>query len=49
LWEFTRMIFGMRNWGNTFQRLMDRVLADLDCAFLYLDDIIVFSNGRGST
>jgi hypothetical protein len=43
LWEFTRMTFGMRNSGNTFQRLMDNVLADLDFAFPYLDDIFIFS------
>ncbi len=43
LWEFTGMTFGIRNLGNTFQRLMDRVLADLDFAFLYLDDIFIFS------
>ena len=46
LWEFTRMTFGMRNSGNTFQRLMDRVMADLDFAFPYLDDIFVFSRGE---
>jgi hypothetical protein len=31
----------MHNSGNTFQRLM--VLAVVDCAFPYLDDIFVFS------
>jgi hypothetical protein len=40
LWELTRMTFGMRNSGNTFQRWMDHVLANLDFAFPYLDDII---------
>jgi len=46
LFEFTRMAFGMRNAGNTFQRLMDRVLAGMDNAFPYLDDIFVFSKGE---
>jgi len=44
LFEFTRMTFGMRNAGNTFQRLMDRVLAGHNNSFAYLDDILVFSN-----
>jgi len=34
-----RMTFGMRNMGNTFQRLMDRVLGGVGCAFPYLDNI----------
>jgi hypothetical protein len=46
LFEFTRMTFGMRNAGNTFQRLMDRVLAGVECTFLYLDDIFIFSKGE---
>jgi cleavage and polyadenylation specificity factor subunit 1 len=43
LWEFTRMPFGLRNAGQTFQRLMDRVGAGLDFVFIYLDDILVAS------
>jgi transposase InsO family protein len=43
LFEYTRMTFGMRNAGSTFQRMMDRVLAGLDVAFAYLDDILVGS------
>jgi cleavage and polyadenylation specificity factor subunit 1 len=43
LYEFTRMTFGMRNAGCTFQRLMDRVLAAVKAAFAYLDDVLVAS------
>jgi hypothetical protein len=43
LWEFTRMPFGLKNAGQTFQRLMDRLGADLDFVFIYLDDILVAS------
>ncbi len=43
LWEFTRMPFRLKNAGQTFQRLMDRVGADLDFVFIYLDDILVAS------
>jgi hypothetical protein len=41
LWEFHRMPFGLKNAGQTFQRLMDRLGADLDFVFIYLDDILV--------
>jgi len=36
----------MRNTGNTFQRLMDCVLAGVECAFPYLDDIFIFTKGE---
>jgi Reverse transcriptase (RNA-dependent DNA polymerase) len=37
------MPFGLRNAGQSFQRLMDGFTADLPAAFSYLDDIIVAS------
>jgi len=43
LFELLRLTFGLRNAGSTFQRLMDRVLAGLAFAFVYLDDIIIAS------
>jgi Reverse transcriptase (RNA-dependent DNA polymerase)/RNase H-like domain found in reverse transcriptase len=43
LFEFCRMPFGLRNAGQSFQRLMDSVIADQDAAFAYLDDVIVAS------
>jgi len=44
LFEYTRMTFGMRNAGNTFQRLMDRVMAGCNPGFAYLENIIVGSS-----
>jgi hypothetical protein len=44
LFEYLRMPFGLRNAGNTFQRMMDRILAGLDFCFWYLDDVIVASD-----
>ncbi|CAK9832763.1 Transposon Ty3-I Gag-Pol polyprotein [Anthophora retusa] len=43
LYEFPRMPFGLRNAAQTFQRFMDEVLRSLDCAYAYLDDILVAS------
>jgi RNase H-like domain found in reverse transcriptase/Reverse transcriptase (RNA-dependent DNA polymerase)/Integrase zinc binding domain len=43
LFYFTRMPFGLRNAGQSFQRLMDSVMANLDSAFAYLDDVLVAS------
>ena len=37
------MPFGLRNAGQTFQRMMDQILGDLPYAFVYVDDILVFS------
>ena len=43
LFEYRRMPFGLRNAGNTFQRHMDRAMAELKGCFVYLDDILVAS------
>jgi hypothetical protein len=43
LWEFLWMPFGLRNAGQTFQRLMDMVGAGLSFVFIYLDDVLVAS------
>ena len=40
LWEFLKMPFGLRNAGQTFQRLMDQVCAGLTFTFVYLDDVL---------
>lgn len=43
LFEFTRMCFGLRNAGQTFQRHIDNVLRGLP-VFPFVDDILVASN-----
>ena len=44
--EFLRMPFGLRNAGQTFQRMMDSVMAGLDFCFIYLDDVLVASQSH---
>jgi hypothetical protein len=46
LFEFLRMPFGLRNAGQTFQRMMDQVLNGLDFCFVYLDDVLVASENK---
>ena len=43
LFEFIRMPFGLRNAGQTFQRLMDEILCGLPFVFVYLDDMLIAS------
>ncbi|XP_039303395.1 uncharacterized protein LOC120357299 [Solenopsis invicta] len=45
LFEFFVMPFGLRN-AQTFQRLMNSLLSDLDFAFCYLDDILIASKNE---
>jgi hypothetical protein len=37
------MLFGLRNAGCSFQRMIERVLAGLDFCYWYLDDVVVAS------
>ena len=46
LYEFLRMPFGLKNAAQAFQRLMDTVLQDVNCAFVYLDGILVASSSE---
>ena len=41
--EFLRMPFGLKNAGQTFQRMMDEIFGELDFAFVYMDDVLVAS------
>ena len=46
LFEFTRMTISMLNTSNTFQRLMDHVLAGHDNSFANLDAILLYSKTK---
>ena len=46
LFEYVYMPLGLRNSGATFQRVMDDIFRDVPCVFVYLDDILVFSENE---
>lgn len=47
LYEFPKMMFGLKNAGQTFQRFLnDVVLRDLENIFIYIDDIIIGSQSK---
>ena len=41
LFEFIKMPFGLRNAAQTFYRLMDNIMQELDFISVYLDDILI--------
>ena len=43
LYIFPRTPFGLKNAGQDFQRLMDAILGDLPRVYVYIDDILVYS------
>ena len=46
LFEFLRMPFGLKNAAQAFQRLMDTACRGLSFVFVYLDDILIFSQSQ---
>ena len=46
LFEYNKIPFGLTNAPAVFQRTMDYILHDFigECVFVYIDDIIVYSN-----
>ena len=46
LFVFPRCPFGLKNAGQDFQRLMDRILGDVPHTFVYLDDILIASETK---
>lgn len=46
MFEFLFMPFGLRNAGSTFQRFIDNAFLNCECTFIYLDDILIFSESE---
>ena len=45
-YQWRVMPMGIKNGPAMFQRVMDHVLQGLDCADVYIDDIIIGSSGE---
>ena len=43
IFEYLFMPFGLRNSKSTFQRFMNNMFMDMSHIFVYIDDILVFS------
>ena len=48
MFEFLPLPFGLRNAGNTFQRMMDQILGNLPYCFVNIDDILLFGPNLSS-
>ena len=46
LFLFPRCPFGLKNAGQDFQRLMDKILGEIPHVFVYLDDILIASSSQ---
>ena len=44
--QWTVMVMGLKNSGAIFQRMMEYILQDLECADVYIDDVIIGSTGK---
>jgi hypothetical protein len=45
LWQWKVMTMGAKNGNAAFQRMMDWILKDLECATPFVDDVIISSSG----
>ena len=45
-WQFRRLPMGLRNSAQSFQRLIDTVLAGMENIVVYMDDILVYSKNQ---
>ena len=44
LFESNFRPYGLKNASATFQRFMDKIFLDVNCTFVYIDDISVYSD-----
>ena len=46
LFEYVHMPFGLQNATATFQQFMDNIFMNMKCVFIYLDDILIYSEDK---
>ena len=46
MWEFVRILFGLKNALHTFQRVMTNLFGHLDFIKIYLDDLMIHSKSK---
>ena len=46
-YRYKRLAMGLKNSAQSFQKLMDWVLAGLEGTYCYMDDILLFSKSEG--
>lgn len=46
LFEYNFMPMGLKNAAATFQRFMDTIFRSLSCVFIYMDDLLIFSQNE---
>ena len=44
--RYKRLAMGLRNSGQSFQRLVDFVLRDMENIFVYMDDVLIYSKNE---
>ena len=42
-WQFKKLAMGLRNAGQSFQRLMDHIFGDMPNLFVYMDDLLIYA------
>ena len=47
-WQFRKLATGLRNAGQSFQRLMDHIFGDMQNLFVYMDDLLIFLEDENS-
>jgi len=50
MYEFKRLLFGLRNAAGTFQRAIDYILREQigKTSYVYVDDVIIFSENENA-